>query len=77
MVLALLGMHGFMQPLRTQGKAGCGAEYLWGRSSVPDPISLRQFLPVSCNGSKPMHSVSHSSPQLPKNCFWLQHSFPS
>lgn len=36
MVLALLG---FMQPLRTRGKAECGAEYLWGRSSVPDPIS--------------------------------------
>lgn len=45
MVLDLLGMHGFMQPLRTQGKEGCGAEYLWGRSSARDPISLRQFYP--------------------------------
>lgn len=50
MVLALLDMHGFMQPLRTQG---CGAEYLWGRSFVPDPISLRKFLLMSCNAPNP------------------------
>lgn len=70
MVLALLG---FMQPLRTWGKAECGAESLWG-SSVPDPISLRQFLPMSCNGPKPM-CRSYTGPQFSNNYFWPQHSF--